>query len=489
MALLDQLYRPSLGLLTDLYELTMAYGYWKLGKHEQESVFHLYARKNPFDSGYAVAAGLEDAIAYLKRLRFDDEDVHYLASLTGSDGKALFDRGFLDWLRGMQFACDVDAIPEGTAVFANEPLVRVRGPLLQAQLVETALLTVVNFQTLIATKSARICEAARGAPVLEFGLRRAQGIDGGISATRAAFIGGATATSNTLTGRLLGIPVRGTHAHSWVMSFEEETEAFERWAEVMPNNCILLVDTYDTLEGVRRAARIGRQLQSRGHKLIGIRLDSGDLAYLSIEARKILDAAGLHESAILGTNDLDEHIIESLKLQDARISVWAVGTRLVTAQDQPALGGVYKLSAIKSPDGNWRYPLKASETIAKASFPGILQVRRYHRDGTLLADMVYHEPDGVPANPTIVDPRDLTRYRHIEGASRSEDLLVPIFRGGVCVYELPTLADIQQRTRDQLNRLHPTIRRLLNPHEYPVGLERALAERRAEQLMQVRPTK
>lgn len=489
MSLLDQLYRPSLALLTDLYQLTMACGYWRLGKHEREAVFHLYARKNPFDSGYAIAAGLEDAIAYLQRLQFDEQDIAYLATLVGNDQKPLFDRGFLDWLKAFAFACDVDAIPEGTAVFANEPLVRVRGPLLQAQIVETALLTIINFQTLVATKAARVCHAARGEPVLEFGLRRAQGIDGGISATRAAFVGGVASTSNVLAGRLLGIPVRGTHAHSWVMSFDDEIEAFEAWADVMPNNCVLLVDTYDTLAGVRRASAVGKKLQDRGHTFIGLRLDSGDLAYLSIEARKILDEAGLHNAAILGTNDLDERVIESLKQQDAKINVWAVGTRLVTAQDQPALGGVYKLSAIKETDGTWRYPLKASETLAKASFPGILQVRRYHRDGTLLADMIYHEPDGTPAHPVIVDPKDPTRHRHIEGAARSEDLLVPVFRAGKCVYEMPTLAAIQQRTQAQLAELHPTIRRLLNPHEYPVGLEQSLAERRTAELLKVRPGK
>lgn len=479
--------RPSLALLTDLYQLTMAYGYWKLGRHDREAVFHLYARKHPFNGGYMVAAGLADAIDYLERLRFDDDDVAYLASLVGHDGTPLFDRGFYEWLRTFRFACDIDAVTEGTVVFANEPLVRVCGPLLQTQLVETALLTIVNFQTLIATKAARVCDAAQGEPVLEFGLRRAQGIDGGITASRAAFIGGCAATSNVLAGRLFGIPVRGTHAHSWVMSFDSEAEAFESYAEVMPNNCVLLVDTYDTLTGVRLAAEVGRRMKARGQKFLGIRLDSGDLAYLSIEARAILDAADLTEAAILGTNDLDEHVITSLKQQGAKINVWAVGTRLVTAQDQPALGGVYKLSAIRNEDGAWRYPLKASEMLAKASFPGILQTRRYHRDGTFLADMIYHEPDGVPAMPEIVDPKDPTRHRAIDTASHSEDLLVPIFRAGQRIYDLPPLTAVRQRTLSQLQQLHPTIRRMLNPHEYPAGLERSLAERRTAALMAIRP--
>jgi nicotinate phosphoribosyltransferase len=487
MPLLDQLYRPSLALLTDLYELTMAHGYWKLGRAETESVFHLYFRKTPFDGGYAIAAGLAEAIAYLERLHFDAEDLAYLATLTGSDDRPLFDPGFFDCLSKLKFTCDVDAIPEGTAVFANEPLLRVRGPLLQGQIVETALLTILNFSTLIATKSARICQAAQGEPVLEFGLRRAQGVDGGLTASRCAFVGGAAATSNVLAGRLLGIPVRGTHAHSWVMSFATEADAFNAWAEVSPNNCIFLVDTYDTLNGVRLAAEVGRKLKARGFKLLGIRLDSGDLAYLSIEARKILDDAGLHDSAVLGTNDLDERVIESLKAQGVKINVWAVGTRLVTAQDQPALGGVYKLSAVRESDGSWRYPLKASETLAKASFPGILQTRRFHRDGTFLADMIYHEPDGLPARPVIVDPKDPTRRRPIDPAIPSEDLMVPIFRGGKCVYDSPPLVDLRKRTADQLSQLHPAIRRLLNPHEYPVGLEQSLSERRMKALHEVRP--
>lgn len=483
---LHRIYRPSLALLTDLYQLTMAYGYWKLGKHEREAVFHLYSRKQPFSGGYMIAAGLEDAVEYLQHLRFDEADVVYLKTLKGHDGSPLFDPTFCDWLGSFTFACDVDAVPEGTVVFANQPLVRVRGPLLQAQLVETALLTIVNFQTLIATKAARVCDSAGGEPVLEFGLRRAQGIDGGLTASRAAFVGGCVATSNVLAGRLYGIPVRGTHAHSWVMSFSSEADAFEAWAQVMPNNAILLVDTYDTLNGVREAAEVGKRMKARGQRLLGIRLDSGDLAYLSIESRKILDEAGLHDTAILATNDLDENVITSLKYQGAKANVWAVGTRLVTGHDQPALGGVYKLSAIRDESGSWRFPFKASETLAKASFPGILQVRRYHRDGRFVADMVYHEPDGVPANPQIVDPRDPTRSRAIEASASSEDLLVPVFRGGKCIYPLPDLAKIRERTLSQLGHLHPTIRRLLNPHEYPAGLEKSLAERRAAALVAVR---
>src|SRR5688572_29036188 len=365
------LYGQSLSLLTDLYQLTMAYGYWKLGRGEQEAVFHLTFRKHPFAGGFTVACGLHAAIDYLRALRFDESDLAYLATLKGNDGRPLFEGGFLDYLRDMRFTCDVDAIPEGTAVFPHEPLVRVRGPILQCQLVETPLLAMVNFQTLVATKAARVCQATRGEPVLEFGLRRAQGIDGGLSASRAAYVGGCAATSNVLAGKLFGIPVRGTHAHSWVMSFDSELEAFRAYADAMPNNCVFLVDTYNTLEGVRRAVQVGREMRERGaHEMVGIRLDSGDLAYLSIEARKILDAGGFPKAQILASNDLDEQIITSLKEQGATIAIWGVGTKLVTAYDQPALGGVYKLSALRGADDAWKYKLKLSEQTAKVSNPG-----------------------------------------------------------------------------------------------------------------------
>src|SRR5688572_3194672 len=304
MAGLTDLYKPSLALLTDLYQLTMAYAYWKSGKREQEAVFHLFFRLNPFQGGFSVACGLTRAVEYLQALRFDADDIAYLASLRGNDGEVLFGTAFLEDLRRMELALDVEGVPEGTVVFPHEPMLRVRGPILQAQLVETALLNMMNFETLIATKAARVCLAARGEPVIEFGLRRAQGIDGGLAASRAAYVGGCAATSNVLAGRLYGIPVRGTHAHSWVMSFDTEAESFEQYAAALPNNCVFLVDTYDTLDGVRNAIEAGRRLRARGHEMVGIRLDSGDLAYLSIEARKILDDAGLTDAQILASNDL-----------------------------------------------------------------------------------------------------------------------------------------------------------------------------------------
>ncbi|MCP4655205.1 MAG: nicotinate phosphoribosyltransferase, partial [bacterium] len=357
---------PS-ALLTDLYQLTMACGYWKTGIAERETVFHLFFRENPFGAGFSIACGLEQVIEHLRELRFSDEDLACLADLEGNDGKALFDEGFLDYLGQLALRCDVDAVPEGTAVFPREPLLRIRGPLAQCQILETPLLTLLNFQTLIATKAARVAMAAAGDPVLEFGLRRAQGIDGGTSASRAAFVGGCAGTSNVLAGKRYGIPIKGTHAHSWVMSFASEPEAFAAYARALPNNCVFLVDTYDTLEGVRHAIAMGKWLRERGHEMVGIRLDSGDLATLSCEARKLLDAAGFPKASIVASNDLDEYEIARLKAAGAAIDLWGVGTRLATAYDQPALGGVFKLSAFREAGGSWRPVIKLSEERLKIS--------------------------------------------------------------------------------------------------------------------------
>ncbi|MRR52567.1 MAG: nicotinate phosphoribosyltransferase, partial [Rhodocyclaceae bacterium] len=367
----------SLALLTDLYELTMAYGYWKSGLAQRPAAFHLFFRRPPFGSGFTIAAGLAPAIEFLKDFRFSPGDLDYLAGLPDGAGGRLFPRPFLEHLKKLRFTCDVDAVPEGTAVFPHEPLLRVTGPLLEAQVVETALLNLINFQTLIATKTARICLAAQGDPVVEFGLRRAQGVDGGLSASRAAWVGGAAGTSNVLAGKKFGIPVVGTHAHSWVLSFDDELASFRAYAEALPGKCVFLVDTYDSLQGVRNAVEIGRELRRRGYELGGIRLDSGDLAYLSVEARKILDAGGFPKAVVVASNDLDEHIITSLKQQKAAIGLWGVGTRLVTAYDQPALGGVYKLTAMKDEHGAWAPKVKLSEQTAKTTNPGLLQVRRF----------------------------------------------------------------------------------------------------------------
>jgi nicotinate phosphoribosyltransferase len=483
---LKQTYRSSLMLLTDLYQLTMAYGYWKHGRHDNRAAFHLYFRKNPFGGGFTVACGLAEALEVLSDFRFDESDLAFLATLTGNDERPLFDAEFLAFLKTLELSLDLAAIPEGTVVFPNEPLIRVTGPILQCQLVETILLNIINFQTLIATKSARICMAAKGEAVVEFGLRRAQGIDGALSASRAAYIGGCAATSNVLAGKLFGIPVRGTHAHSWVMSFDDELQAFEAYAQAMPNNCIFLVDTYDTLEGVRRAAEVGRRLRDSGHTMVGIRLDSGDLAYFSIEARKILDAAGLTDAVIVASNDLDETIIESLKLQAAKITVWGVGTNLVTGAGQSALGGFYKLTAEQGSDGTWTRKVKASDVASKSSIPGLLQVRRYARADGIIADAIFDELLGIGPAPTIVDPADSLRRKTIPGDAAHEDLLSPVMKQGKVLAEPPPLEEIQRRVKTQIAALHPGITRFANPHLYPVGLEDRLAALRMEMLLKAR---
>ena len=486
MAVPCELYRPSLALLTDLYEITMAAAAWKSGIAGEEAVFTLSFRKNPFEGGFTIAAGLDPVIEHVLGYRFDDSDLAYLESQRDSRGKPLFEPGFLDVLRRLELAIDVDAVPEGTAVFPWEPVLRVKGPVIPCMLLETPLLTLLNFQMLIATKAARVCLAARGDPVLEFGLRRAQGFDGGLSASRAAYVGGCAATSNVLAGKLFGIPVKGTHAHSWVMLFDDEREAFRAYAEAMPGNCVLLVDTYGTLEGVKHAIETGRWLRERGAELAGIRLDSGDLAWLSQQARQLLDAAGLERTAILGSNELDEHIIDSLKEQGARIAVWGVGTRLVTGNGEPALGGVYKLTAVRRPGGPWLHRVKLSEVAAKTSVPGMLQIRRFRTETGNLADCIYDELTGLPVRSVIVDPLDHTRRREIPTDTPGEDLLVPIFRGGKLVYERPPLSASRQRTAEELGKLHGGVKRFVNPHQYPVGLEKSLFDLRTRLILQTR---
>jgi nicotinate phosphoribosyltransferase len=476
----------GLVLLTDLYQLTMAYAYWKSGKADQEAAFHLFFRNNPFRGGFTLAAGLEQVVSYLAGFRFEDADLAYLATLKGQDDRPLFDAAFLDHLRGLRFACDVDAIPEGTLVFPYQPLLRVRGPILQAQLVETALLNILNFQSLIATKAARVCLAAGNDPVVEFGLRRAQGMDGGLTASRAAYIGGCAGTSNVLSGKLFGIPVKGTHAHSWVLSFANELDAFNAYADALPNNAVFLVDTFDSLQGVRHAIQVGRRLRQEGHELAGIRLDSGDLAYLSIEARKLLDEAGFKDAVIVASNDLDEHIIASLKQQGARIGAWGVGTKLVTAYDQPALGGVYKLTAIRDARGAWVPKLKLSEQVAKGTNPGVQQVRRFCLGREFIGDALYDVSHPLQAPVVIVDPLDATRRKHFPVEATSEDLLIPVLRRGAAVVDLPRLEWIRERAQQQLSMLNPAIKRFTNPHQYPAGLELGLHELKTELILRAR---
>lgn len=481
------LYGDTLPLATDQYQLTMGQGYWQQGMAQREAVFSYGFRDNPFQGGYAVCAGLAYVayfVQYMREHGFCDTNLRFLAQLTGYDGMPLFRQEYLDFLRHMSWEVQVDAIPEGTVVFAHEPIVRVSGPIIACQILESFLLTEMNFQTLIATKAARICQAAQGDPVSEQGLRRAQGLDGALTVSRAAYIGGCAGTSNLHAGALLGIPTSGTMAHSFVMAFASETEAFKAYAEALPNNCVFLVDTYNTLHGVQQAADVGKWLAARGQRLLGIRLDSGDLAWLSREARQILDAQGLHDVKIYAANDLDEQLIADLKAQGATISMWGVGTRLATGGSQSALGGVYKLGGIRQPDGTWQRTIKVSEQQTKTSVPGYLQVRRYGgADGCLLADAIYDEELGMPDLCTIVSPIDTDRRFTLPDHAPWEDLLVPVCRDGWCLETLPTLAAIRQRTLTQLALLDPTVRRQLHPHAYKVGLESRLADVRRQMIL------
>ncbi|MEN2284403.1 nicotinate phosphoribosyltransferase [Algoriphagus sp. SE2] len=482
MKITKDLYQGSLALLTDFYQLTMAYAYWKSGKAEQEAVFNLFFRKHPFQGGFTVAAGLDYAIDYCKNFKFEEADIQYLASMKAKDGEHLFDPAFLDYLARMKFSCDIDAVEEGTVVFPNSPMIRVKGPLIQCQLLETPLLNIFNFQTLIATKAARINLAAKGEPVLEFGLRRAQGIDGALAASRASYIGGCSSTSNVMAGKLFGIPVSGTHAHSWIMSFESELEAFEAYADAFPDQCVFLVDTYDTLKGVKNAIKVGNALRAQGKEMLGIRIDSGDLAYFSNKAREMLDEAGFPDAVIVASNDLDEHIITSLKGQEASINVWGVGTKLVTAFDQPALGAVYKLSAIRADDGTYVPKLKISQQSLKINIPGIHNVKRYFSKGKAVADMIYLEGQEInPKGIIIIDPMDNTRRKRIMPYFYQEEILLkPIFKKGKPIYKSPSLESIRNRTKNQLESLDKTHKRMVNPHLYPVGLEESLHQLRTE---------
>ncbi|MCU0671978.1 MAG: nicotinate phosphoribosyltransferase [Myxococcota bacterium] len=428
--------RSSLALLTDLYQLTMAAGYHRAGLAERRACFHLTFRRAPFKGGYAIAAGLADALDYLRRVRFGSAELDYLRTLSNADGSPLFAEDFLGFLGASELRLDVDAIPEGTAVFAHEPLVRVEGPLWQAQLVETALLTIVNFQTLVATKSSRVCAVAQTAdgkpePVLEFGLRRAQGIDGGLAASRAAYVGGCAGTSNVLAGMRYGIPVRGTHAHSWVMTFPTERAAFDAYAATFPKGCIFLVDTYDTLAGVRNAVAVGH----------------------------------------VASNDLDEQAMLELKAAGARIDTWGVGTKLVTAFDQPALGGVYKLAAIENDAGVLEPRIKLSEEPIKTSIPAAQQVRRFSdASGRFVADAIFDVETGLN-ELSLIDPNEPTRVHRIDDGLAHEDLLVPVMRCGQVVYDVPSLASSRQRTRDQLARLPEGVKKLRDADRYFAGLE------------------
>lgn len=474
---------PGQTLLTDFYELTMAYGYWKSGRMQTPAVFTLYFRTNPFHGGYSVAAGLESAVEWLENFHFSEKDLQFLSEMKAPNGELFFEKDFLEILRTSRFECDVDAVPEGSVVFPNEPILKVRGPVWQCQWVEAALLNIINFQSLIATKASRIVFAARGGKVVDFGLRRAQGFDGALSATRAAYIGGISGTSNILASQIYGIPAVGTHAHSWIMFFDSEKESFERYAEAFPDQCTLLVDTYDTLSGVDNAIAIGKRLASRNKKLVGIRLDSGDFAYLSEEARKRLDASGLTSVEIVASNELDEYLIQSLKIQNAKIDVWGVGTKLITAQDQPSMTGVYKLSAVF--EEKWKYKIKLSNQPAKTSNPGLHRIRRFrNEEGMLEGDLIYDETEAGKPIDKMVDPVVPVRTKKIQPRWKEEELMVPVFSKGKKVGTPPSLDDIRKKVQTELSTLHPGIRRFENPHEYPVGLSPFLAKLKADLIAQ-----
>ena len=473
----------NLTLLTDLYQLTMMQGYFK-NKNKDTVVFDAFYRTNPSGNGFAITAGLEQVIEYLKNLRFSSVDIEYLRSLH------IFDEDFLEYLEGFKFTGSVYAIPEGTVVFPKEPLIKVIAPIMEAQLIETAILNIVNHQSLIATKAARVTYAAKGDGVLEFGLRRAQGPDAGVYGARAAMIGGCVATSNVLAGQMFEVPVSGTHAHSWIMSFPDEYTAFKKYAELYPNACTLLVDTYDTLKsGVPNAIRVFKEMQEAGIPLTkyGIRLDSGDLAYLSKRARKMLDKAGFPDAVISASSDLDENLIDSLKAQGAEINVWGVGTNLITSKDQPAFGGVYKLAAIKNPDGTFTPKIKLSENTAKVTNPGNKTVYRIYdkKTGMLNADLI------CLADETFDPEKDLRIFDPIEtwkktkykaGTYELRELLVPVFVDGECVYESPSVMEIRKYCHEEQEKVWEESRRLVNPHEVYVDLSDKLYKMKAQLL-------
>ncbi|NLJ40392.1 MAG: nicotinate phosphoribosyltransferase [Clostridiales bacterium] len=461
----------NLTMLTDLYQLTMMYGYEKEQKSEEIVAFDLFYRRTTGDSAYAIAAGLEQVVELIENLHFSQEDISYLRGL------GLFDEAFLTRLQSIKFTGDIDAMPEGTAVFPNEPIIRVKGPIFEAQLLETALLNIVNHQTLIATKASRVVQAAQGDSVLEFGLRRAQGPDAGIYGARAAIIGGCHATSNVLAGKEFNIPVQGTHGHSWIMSFDSELEAFRAYANAFPDSCLLLVDTYDTLKmGIPNAITVFQELKEKGKKPLGIRLDSGDLAYLSKKARKMLDRAGFPDAKIVASSDLDENIIWDLKAQGAAVDIWGVGTAMITSKDYPALGGVYKLVAEGS-NGKLIPRIKISENVAKITNPGYKKVVRLYDKAAkkAVADLIMldHETIDESKPLTIFDPIDTWKRMTLTNYETKE-LLVPIFRNGKRVYELPPLSKIQDHARQEMDSLWDEYKRLTKPHVYKVDLSQEL---------------
>ena len=476
----------KLTLLTDLYEMTMMQGYFKNNKNDRV-VFDAFYRSNPSDGGYAICAGLEQVITYIEELRFDDEDIAYLRSLK------IFDEDFLAYLRDFRFSGDIYAIPEGTVIFPREPLIKVVAPIMEAQLVETAILNIVNHQCLIATKAARVCYAAQGDGVMEFGLRRAQGPDSGTYGARAAVIGGCKGTSNVLAGQMFDVPVLGTHAHSWIMSFPDEYTAFKEYAKLYPNACTLLVDTYDTLKsGVPNAIRVFTEMRDSGvpMKNYGIRMDSGDLAYLSKKVRKMLDDAGFPDAIISASNDLDEYLIESLKLQGATITSWGVGTNLITSKDCPAFGGVYKLAAIENDKGEFIPKIKLSENTEKVTNPGNKTVYRIYdkETGKIRADLIclVGETFDPEQDMKLFDPNEPWKKTTLPGGSYTmRELLIPVIKGGKRVYDSPAVMEIRDICTKEKETLWDENKRFVNPSKVYVDLSKKLYDMKNDLLNQM----
>ncbi len=466
----------DLTLLTDLYELTMMQGYYYKQSQNETVVFDVFFRQNPCNNGYSICAGLDQVISYIKNLNFTYEDVDYLRGL------GIFSEEFLHYLSGFHFSGDIYAIPEGTVVFPKEPLLKVIAPIMEAQLVETAILNIINHQSLIATKTSRIVFAANGSGIMEFGLRRAQGPDAGLYGARAAMIGGCVGTSNVLAGRLFDVPVMGTHAHSWIMSFEDEYTAFKTYADMYPDNCTLLVDTYDTLKsGVPNAIRVFQECKKEGHvlKKYGIRLDSGDLAYLSKEARKMLDAAGFPDATIVASNDLDEYLLHDLGLQGAKIDSWGVGTNLITSKDCPSFGGVYKLAATMDKEGNFIPKIKISENTEKITNPGNKTIYRIYdkATGKIKADLICFVGETYDTDKDLLlfDPIETWKKTKLPGGSYTmREILVPVFRNGECVYQSPSVKEIAEYCRQEKDTLWDETKRLFYPHEVHVDLSQSL---------------
>ncbi len=479
--------RQNLTLMTDLYELTMMQGYYKNKDQNETVIFDAFYRTNPCGGGYAISAGLEQVIQYIRELHFDEEDIDYLASL------GIFQPDFLEYLRTFRFSGDIYAIPEGTVMFPREPIIKVIAPIMEAQLVETAILNIINHQSLIATKAARVCYAAKGDGIMEFGLRRAQGPDAGTYGARAAMIGGCIGTSNVLCGQLFDVPVKGTHAHSWIMSFPDEYTAFKTYADMYPSACILLVDTYDTLKsGVPNAIKVFTEMRRAGTPLTyyGIRLDSGDLAYLSKKARKMLDEAGFPDAVISASNDLDEYLIDSLKAQGAAITSWGVGTNLITSKDNPSFGGVYKLAAIRDKDGHFIPKIKLSENSEKVTNPGNKKIYRvYEKEtGKIKADLIclaeeeYSDADEL----VLFDPMEPWKKTKLKGGTYTlRPLMKQIFKEGQCCYTSPKVMDIRAYCRQELDTLWDETKRLVNPQAVYVDLSKKLYDVKMELLEQM----